>query len=159
MAVSALAYGFHFGSWCLWLMMIEIVVAPPIGIGIALGILDGYIRAVERSGEIAPPRRLGSRTVGVLPWQRELQLLEKDRPFGEFVRLLVYLVGARLDVDVVILREAGLAVVKRVGSERRSQVDPFVEILRQNQIAGGSVLGQVTRPGWGLRAGTGEPLC
>src|SRR5262249_50756491 len=60
----------------LWLMMIKIVVPPPAGIGIALGILDGRIAAIERSGEIAPPRRLGSRTVGVLPRQRELQVLE-----------------------------------------------------------------------------------
>ena len=36
--------------------------------------------------------RLGSRTVGVLPRQRELQLLEQDYPFGKFVRPFVYLV-------------------------------------------------------------------
>src|SRR5215470_16990366 len=82
----------HFGSWSFWLMMIEIVVPPSAGIGIALGILDGRIAAIERSGEIAPPRRLGSRTVGVLPRQRELQLLEHDCPFGKCKRLLVYLV-------------------------------------------------------------------
>jgi len=55
-------------------MMIEIVVAPPSGIGIALRILDRHIGAIEGSGEIAPPRRLGSRTVCVLRRQRKLQL-------------------------------------------------------------------------------------
>ena len=70
-----------------------------------------------------------------------MQFLEKDRPFGEFVGLLVNLVGARLDVDVVILRETRHPAIKRIGSERRSQVDPFVKILRQDQIAGGGVLG------------------
>src|SRR5215510_5786861 len=77
-AKGAFVQRFRFGSRSLWLMMIEIVVAPPSGIGIALGILDGHVGAIERSGEIAPPRRLGSRTVGVLPRQRELQLLEQD---------------------------------------------------------------------------------
>jgi hypothetical protein len=33
-------------------MMIEIVVAPPSGIGIALRILDRHIGAIEGSGEI-----------------------------------------------------------------------------------------------------------
>src|SRR5262245_41758925 len=76
MTVGALAYWFHAGSGCLRLMMIEVVVPPTIGLGITLGILDGHISAVERSREIAPSRRLGSRTVGVLSGQRELQLLE-----------------------------------------------------------------------------------
>src|SRR5262245_64776585 len=102
-------------------MMIEIVVAPPVGIGIALGILDGHVGAIERSGEIAPPRRLGSRTVGILPRQRELQLLEQDCPFGKCISLLVYLVRARFDVDVVILWETGLTAIKRVGRERRDR--------------------------------------
>src|SRR5580704_10150942 len=80
----------HFGSWSFWLMMIEIVVAPPSGIRIALGILDGHIGAIIRSGEIALARRLASRTVGVLSRQRELQLLEHDCLFGKFIRLLEY---------------------------------------------------------------------
>ena len=36
-------------------MMIEIVVAPPVGIGIALGVLDRNISAVPDPREIAPP--------------------------------------------------------------------------------------------------------
>ena len=55
MTSGAFRYRFHFGSWSFWLMMIEIEVAPPPGIGKALGILDAHIRAIERSGEIAPP--------------------------------------------------------------------------------------------------------
>ena len=73
-------------------MMIEIEVAPAAGSGKALGILDRHVGAVETSGELAPPRRLGARTIGALARQRELQLLEQDRPFGEFIRLLEYLV-------------------------------------------------------------------
>jgi len=71
-------------------------------------------------------------------------------------RLLEYLVGAGLDVDVVILREAGLAAIERIGSERRSDVYPFAEILRQDEIAGGGVLGQLT--GLRLRAAARERL-
>ena len=73
-------------------MVIEVVVAPPSGIGIALGIFHGYVGAVKRSGEVAPTRRLGSRTIRVLAWQGELKLLEEDRAFGKCIRLLVYLV-------------------------------------------------------------------
>ena len=73
-------------------MMIEIVEPPPTGIGVALGIFDGHIGAIPRSGEIAPPRRLGARTVGVLRWrQRELQFLEKDRPFGKLHLSCLYI--------------------------------------------------------------------
>src|SRR5262249_13836017 len=122
MAERTLALRLRFGSWSLWLMMIEIVVAPPSGIGIALGILDRHIGAIELSGKIAAPRKLGSRTVAVLSRQRELQLLEQDCPFGKLIGLLVDLVGARFDVDVVILREPGLAAIERIRSERRSDV-------------------------------------
>ena len=120
-------------------MMIEIVEPPPIGIGITLGILDGNIGAIERSGEIAPPRRLGSRTIRVLSRPRQLQLLEHDGPFGELIRLFVYRVGSRLDVDIVELRKTGHPTIKRVGRERRSNVHPLVKILWQNQIARGGV--------------------
>src|SRR5215472_10771776 len=97
----------HFGGRSFWLMMIEIVVAPPVGSGIALGILDRHICAIEWAREIAAPRSLDARTVVVLLRQRELELLEQDGPFGKLVRLLVDRVGAWLDVDVVIFREAG----------------------------------------------------
>ena len=137
-------------------MMIEIEVAPAARSGKALGILDGHIGAIELSAEKTAPGRLGARTIGKLCWQCELQFLEQDCPFGEFIRLLEYLVLARLDVDVVILREAGLAAIKRIGSERRSDVYPFVEILRQDQIAGGGVLGQLA--GLCLRAAARERL-
>ena len=73
-------------------MMVEIVVSPGASIGIALGILDGHIGAIPRSGKIARPRGLGSRTVGVLRRQRELQLLEEDCPLGKCLRLLVFLI-------------------------------------------------------------------
>src|SRR5262249_45010309 len=145
MAIGTLAHRFQFGSGCLWLLMIEIVEPPAIAFGITLGILDGNIGAIECSGEIAPPRRLRSRTIGILSLQRQLQLLEHDRPFRELTGLLEYLVGARLDVDVVILWEPCMAAIERVGSQRRSNIYPFVEILRQNQIAGGGVFGQITR--------------
>src|SRR6516164_9536714 len=152
-------------------MMIEIVVAPPVGSGIALGILDRHICAVEWAREIAAPRRLDARTVVVLLRQRELQLLEQDGPFGKLVRLLVDRVGAWLDVDVVIFREAGarlgrvrvkrfgasLATIKRNWTERRSEVHPFVEILWEHQIAGGGVLRQLTWPGWRLCVAAEEP--
>src|SRR5262245_21659261 len=55
-----------FGGRSFWLMMIEIEVAPAARSGKALGILDGRIGAIESAGEIAPARRLGSRTVAVL---------------------------------------------------------------------------------------------
>src|SRR5262249_9880839 len=74
--VAGVAAVCDFGGRSFWLMMIEIEVAPAARSGKALGILDRCVGAIERSGEIAPPRRLGSRTVGVLPRQRELQLLE-----------------------------------------------------------------------------------
>src|SRR5262249_16092592 len=135
MAKRAFLLRSHFGSWSFWLMMIEIVVPPSAGVGIALGILDGRIAAIERSGEIAPPRRLGSRTVGVLPRQRELQVLEHDCPFGKCKRLLVYFVWAGLHLDVLKFREPSLPAIKRVGSEWRSDVHPLVEILREDQIA------------------------
>ena len=88
-------------------MMIEIEVAPAARSGKALGILDGHIGAIELSAEKTAPGRLGARTIGKLCWQCELQFLEQDRPFRELLRLFVDLIGARLDVDVVIFREAG----------------------------------------------------
>src|SRR5215831_13272544 len=152
-------------------MMIKIVVTPPMGTGIALGILDRYIRAIVWARKIAAPRGLDARTVVVLPRQRELQFFEHDCPFGEFVRLLVDLVGARLDVDVVIFRESGarlrwvrffgasLATIKRNWSKRRSDVHPFAPVLRQEQIPGSGVLGQITRPRLRLRPAPGKRLC
>src|SRR5215467_15809299 len=82
----------HFRSWSFWLMMIEVEVSPLSGVGIALAILDRHVGAVEGSGEIAAPRKLGARTILALSWQRELQLFEKNCSFGEFIRPLVDLV-------------------------------------------------------------------
>ena len=74
-------------------MMIEIVVSPPAAIGITLGILNGHIGAIQRSGEITPSGGLGARTVGIRRWwQRELQLFEEDCPFRKDIRLLVRLI-------------------------------------------------------------------
>src|SRR5262245_31727080 len=54
MAEGTFGLWFHFGRWRFGLVMIEIVVAPSSSVGVALGILDGYIGAIKRSGEIAP---------------------------------------------------------------------------------------------------------
>src|SRR5262249_57053540 len=82
-------------------MMIEVVVSPAAGVGIALGILDGHVGAIEVSWEIAPSRGLLPRAIRVLRRQCQLQLLEEDRPFRKYIGLLVYLVSSRFDVDVV----------------------------------------------------------
>src|SRR5262249_40635376 len=92
MAKGALRLRFQLGSWSLRLVMIEVVVTPTSAIGIALRVLDRHIGTIPRPGEIASSRRLHSRAVGVLRRQRKLQLLEKDRPFRKYVRLLVLLV-------------------------------------------------------------------
>ena len=73
-------------------MMIEVEVPPLSGVGIALAILDRHVRTIEGAGEIAAPRKLGTRTIVALSWQRKLQLLEKNCPFGKLVRPLVDLV-------------------------------------------------------------------
>ena len=73
-----------------------------------------------------------------------MKLLEENRAFGKFLCLLVYLVSARLDVDVMILWKIGFAAIKRVGSEWRSDEYPLAPILRQEQIAIGVVLRQIT---------------
>jgi hypothetical protein len=74
-------------------MMIEIVEPPSTGVGVALGIFDGYVGAIPRSGEIAPPRRFGPRSVWVLRRrQRELQLFKENCPFRKNICLLVDLV-------------------------------------------------------------------
>src|SRR5262245_62457927 len=83
MAIGALRLWPHLGGRGFRLVMIEVVVAPSARVGIALGILHRHIRAVKLSGEIASSRGLGARAVGVQSRQRELQLLEEDRAFGE----------------------------------------------------------------------------
>src|SRR5260370_28239233 len=56
------------------------------------------------------------------------------------------------------LGKAGFAAIKSVGSEWRSDVHPFVEILRQDQVASGAILWQITRPGLRLCAAASERL-
>src|SRR5262249_7686813 len=89
MAVGAFRHWPHLGGRVLWLMMIEVEVAPAAGFGETLGVLHGHVGAVEGTGEIAAAGKLGSRTVGVHARQSELQLLEEDRAFGKDIRLLV----------------------------------------------------------------------
>src|SRR5262245_11806893 len=100
--------------------MIEIVVSPPASVGVALRVLDGHISAIQTPWEITPSRRFGSRTVRVVSLERQLQLFEKDCAFGKHVRSFVDLVRARLNVDIVELRETGHAVIECVGREWRS---------------------------------------
>src|ERR1700746_632650 len=52
-AIGTFVFWLHSGSWRFRLMMIEIVVAPAARVGIALGILDGYISAIKGTREIA----------------------------------------------------------------------------------------------------------
>src|SRR5262245_62218334 len=131
--------------------MIEVVVAPAAaGLRVPLGILDGHVGAVELTGEVAAARRFRTRTVGkVLGAEDSLQLLEEDRAFRKVARLLVDLVGSRLDVDIVVFGEAGLAIVQGVGRQRRSNVYPGAPVLGQDQIAFLGVLGQVASAGRG----------
>src|SRR5262249_56004725 len=65
---------------------------------------------------------------------------------------------AGVEGGVGVLGDAGLPAIERIGSERRSDVYPLVEILRQDQIARSGVLGQITRPRLRLRAAARERL-
>src|SRR4029077_18695776 len=126
MAKGALRLRPQLGGRGLWLVMIEVVVAPgAAGLRVPLGVLDGHVRAVEFAGEIAPARRFHTRAVGsLLGAEDPLQFLEEDRALWKFAGLLVNLVGPRLDVDIVVFGKAGLAVVQGVGRQRRAHVDP-----------------------------------
>src|SRR5262249_39281547 len=63
MAKGALGFGLHLGRRCLRLVVIEIVVTPASGVGIALGVLDRNVGAVQLSGEVASPGGLGARSI------------------------------------------------------------------------------------------------
>jgi hypothetical protein len=91
-AERALGFGPQLGRRCLRLMVIEVVVTPASGVGIALGIFDRNVGAVQLSGEVTPPGGLGARSIRVLGWERQLQFLEEDRPLRERTCLLVDLV-------------------------------------------------------------------
>src|SRR5262249_60349971 len=60
---------------------------------------------------------------------------------------------------VMKLRETGHPAIERVGSERRSDIHPFVVVLRQDQLARGGVLGKFTRLCGRVRVAGGGPLC
>ena len=90
----------------------------------------------------AAPRRLSPRSIRKLcGGQCKLQLLEHDRPIGKFARLLEYLVGTRLNVDIMIFRKSRLAAIKRVRRQRRSHKYPLtpVVVFGQDQITRGGV--------------------
>src|SRR5258705_3609321 len=78
MAVAAFVLGLQFGRRSLRLMVVEVVVTPAAGFGIALGVLHRHVPAVEGSGEVAPSRGLGPGSICILLRERELQLLEED---------------------------------------------------------------------------------
>src|SRR5215510_16066757 len=90
MAKRAFLLRSHFGSWSFWLMMIEIVVPPSAGIGIALGILDGRIAAIERSGEIAPPEGSVREPSGFCPGSVSCRSLNMIVPSGN-VNVFLYI--------------------------------------------------------------------
>src|SRR4051794_11090588 len=118
MAVRAFLFGPHLCCRRLRLIVIEVKITPAMAVGKTLGILDRDVGAVQLSGEEASPGGLGARSIRVLGWKRQLQFLEEDRSLREHTCLLVDLVRAWLDVDVVVLWKVGLAVVKRIGGER-----------------------------------------
>src|SRR4029077_10443093 len=126
----------------------EIVVTPTSGIGVALAILDRHIGTVQFSGKVSSAGGLSSRAVRKLSRDRELQLLEHDGSFGKDISLLVFLVCPRLHVYVLKLRKIRLPSVESVRSERRPQVNPFLEVLWQNEVAIRGVLGHVTLAGF-----------
>ena len=129
--------------------MVEVVVTPAAGVGVALGVLHGHVGTVELARKVSAPRRLGARAVRVLLRQRQLEFLQKDGAFGKRVGLLVDFVGSGLDVDVMILGKICLAAIERVRRQRRPDEDPFLEILREKQFAPVVVLRQVPSRGRG----------
>src|SRR3546814_4654779 len=82
-AERAFGFGQQRGRRCLWFVVIEVVVTPASGVGIALGILDRNVGTVPLSGEVASPGGLGARSIRVLGWERQLQFLEEDRSLRE----------------------------------------------------------------------------
>src|SRR3546814_10334264 len=90
--LRAFGFGQQRGRRCLWFVVIEVVVTPASGVGIALGILDRNVGTVPLSGEVASPGGLGARSIRVLGWERQLQFLEEDRSLRELTCLLVDLV-------------------------------------------------------------------
>src|SRR5215470_15146765 len=104
------------GSRGFWLVMVEIEVSPVVRRRKALRILHAHISTVVGAGEIPSSRRLCLRTIGMFRGtQSELQLLKHDCSVGELIRFLILLVCQRLDVNVVILRETGLAPLSPLG--------------------------------------------
>src|SRR5580700_5203970 len=117
MAISAFRLRLQFGRWCFRLMVIEIVISPPAGIGVAFGVLDRDVGAVQSTREIASSGSLCPRAVRILLWQSKLQFLEQDCAFGKSIRLLIDRVCARLHVDVVKLRKICMTAIQRIGSK------------------------------------------
>src|SRR3546814_20593274 len=62
-AERAFGFGQQRGRRCLWFVVIEVVVTPASGVGIALGILDRNVGTVPLSGEVASPGGLGARSI------------------------------------------------------------------------------------------------
>jgi hypothetical protein len=82
MAKSAFRLRFQFGSWSFWLVMIEIVVPPPAGIGIALGILDGHIGTIPRPGKYPRPEGSVREPSGYSPGSVSCSSLNRIVPSG-----------------------------------------------------------------------------
>src|SRR5215813_13601190 len=144
MTIRAFFLYFYLRRRRLGLSMTETIVSPPTTFDITFGILNHYIRTIQRSGKIAAARGFRPRTASVLPRQGELQLLKKDHLFRKHVRLLKCLVRTRFHVNVVILRKKGMAPVKRVRGKGRPDEYPFTERVWQDQIAGFRVLRRMT---------------
>src|SRR5690348_14573559 len=147
MAIGAFRLWSNCRCWSLRLVVMEIEISPSMRRSKSLRVLDGHVGTIESSGEIAPSRRLGPRTIRILLLLRQLQLLVEDRSFGKDARFLVNRKGSRLDIDIVELGEVGFTIIESVRGQRRTDIHPVAVTLGKDQLTGRSVFGEVSRPG------------
>lgn len=98
--------------------------SPSICFGKALAIFHGYVDAVVCTIEVTSAGRFGSGTIGKGGTQNKREFLDDDSSLREHTVLQISVHILRLDIDVVIFREAGFSAIKCIRRKRRADEDP-----------------------------------
>lgn len=100
----------------------------------ALAVFDHHIEPMEGPRKISPARCGINGPVRMLPSLGQSQFLDNDCTLWKVAMLLVVAKVLQPDIDIVELRERRLAIVQRIGGNRRSDESPFPKTRGQDQF-------------------------
>src|SRR4029077_8291672 len=118
-------------------MVSKVEEAPAVRCGESLTVLHSDVEDVVCAVEISSSGWFGARSIRKVRVETQSQFFNQDGAFGKGTGFEVDVQVLLLDVDMVVFREVGFAVVEGIGRQRGTDKSPVAIAHRQLQLSVG----------------------